>query len=75
LACLLIPMVGCSQLFSKPENQIDYAKYSQQVEPLSAELGQKEEYEFALDLAKLQIERQHYERAEVLLQKTRRLPK
>ncbi len=72
LACLLIPMVGCSQLFSKPENQIDYAKYSQQVEPLSAELGQKEEYEFALDLAKLQIERQHYERAEVLLQKLRK---
>ncbi len=72
LASLLSSLVGCSQLSSKPENQIDYAKYSQQVEPLSTELGKEEEYEFALDLAKLEIERHRYDRAEVLLQKLRK---
>jgi len=73
LASLLTSVVGCSQLSVSPESKVDYARHSQQVEPLATELSQQEEYEFALDLAKLQIQRKRYERAEVLLQKLRKV--
>jgi Tfp pilus assembly protein PilF len=69
---LLTPLAGCSQLSTKTDNKVDYVKYSQQSEPLSSELGQKEEYEFALDLARLDVERERYDHAEVLLQKLRK---
>jgi Tfp pilus assembly protein PilF len=72
LVSILTPLIGCSQLATKKDNKIDYSKYSQQSEPLSSELGQKEEYEFALDLARLDIERKRFDNAEVLLQKLRK---
>ncbi|MDX1347251.1 MAG: tetratricopeptide repeat protein [Thiomicrorhabdus chilensis] len=72
LTGLLVLLGGCSQAPKKVESQIDYAKYSQQVEPLASELGEKEEYEFALDLARLEVNRKRYERAEFLLKKLRK---
>lgn len=72
LTGLLVLLGGCSQTPKKVESQIDYAKYSQQVEPLASELGEKEEYQFALDLARLELNRQRYERAEFLLKKLRK---
>jgi Flp pilus assembly protein TadD len=71
-AGLVILLSGCVQMPSKPDNRIDYAKFSQQDAPLATELGEQEEYEFALDLARLQVERQRYDQAETLLQKLRR---
>lgn len=73
LVSLLSSIAGCTQLATKADNQIDYAKYSQQVDPLASELNQEEEYQFALDLARLEIERKGYNRAEVLLQKLRKV--
>jgi Flp pilus assembly protein TadD len=65
-------VTGCSQLSSKSHSQLDYAKNAQQVAPLATELDQKEEYEFALEIAKLKIERKRYAEAEGLLQKLRK---
>ncbi|WP_178863519.1 tetratricopeptide repeat protein [Thiomicrorhabdus cannonii] len=68
---LLILLSACSQAPNKP--QIDYSKFSQsQSAPLATELDVKDEYEFALDLARLQVERKRYAAAENLLQKLRR---
>ncbi|MBD3754299.1 MAG: tetratricopeptide repeat protein [Gammaproteobacteria bacterium] len=68
---LLILLSACSQTPNKP--QIDYSKFSQsQTAPLATELDAKDEYEFALDLARLQVERKRYMAAENLLQKLRR---
>ncbi|WP_373020460.1 tetratricopeptide repeat protein [Thiomicrorhabdus sp.] len=72
MAVLLVLLSGCSQMPKKPVSQIDYAKYSQQVKPLATELGEKEEYQFALDLARLEVDRKRYQRAEMLLQKLRK---
>ncbi|WP_172959725.1 tetratricopeptide repeat protein [Thiomicrorhabdus aquaedulcis] len=69
---LVIALAGCSQTSQKEPLGIDYAKFAQQNEPLNTELNDAQEYEFALDLAKLSVERKHYSRAEGLLQKLRK---
>lgn len=72
-AALLGSMVtGCVSTPSKNAD-IDYAKYSESRDALASELGEKEEYEFALDLAQMAVERKRYDRAEVLLQKLRKV--
>jgi predicted Zn-dependent protease len=71
-ASVLSLMVGCSSSFIKNDNKFDYKKYNQKIAPLATDLDQHEEYEFALDLAKLEIKRKRYDRAEVLLQKLRK---
>lgn len=70
---LVILLAGCSSTKNKVENNVDYAKYSQQVEPLATELNDQDEYEFALDLANLAIEQKQYARAESILQKARKV--
>ena len=65
-------VMGCVSTPSK-NSDIDYAKYSESRDSLASELGDKEEYEFALDLAQMAVERKHYDRAEVLLQKLRKV--
>lgn len=72
VAGLLLFLSACSSSPNKVQSQIDYAKFSQQEAPLATELGEKEEYEFALDLARFQVEHQRYVKAESLLQKMRR---
>lgn len=71
-AALVMLLNGCALTNVKNDSRIDYAKFSQQDAPLATELGEQEEYEFALDLARLQVERQRYDQAETLLQKLRR---
>lgn len=64
---------ACSQTPQKAGNQVEYSQLSQpKSAPLATELDAKEEYEFALDLVRLQIERKRYAAAESLLQKLRR---
>jgi len=64
---------GCSQTPSKPELANKAALQQPQTPPLASNLSQKEEYEFALDLAGLELKRQRYARAEGLLQKLRKI--
>lgn len=71
LVSVLAFVSGCSQTPQK-SNQIDYSKYAQTIEPLETELGEEKEYEFALDLANLVVERKRYVRAEQLLMQLRR---
>lgn len=69
---LVILLVGCSQAPKKDSNAVDYAKFAQQDAPLNTQLNDQQEYEFALDLANLSLERKQYDRAEGLLQKLRK---
>lgn len=70
---LLILLSACSQTPQKAGNQVDYSQFNQpKTAPLATELDAKEEYEFALDLARLQMQRKRYAAAENLLQKLRR---
>ncbi|MDG6779041.1 tetratricopeptide repeat protein [Thiomicrorhabdus sp. zzn3] len=68
----MLLLSACSTATTKVQSQIDYAKFSKQEAPLATELGEQEEYEFALDLARFQVEHQRYAQAEPLLQKLRR---
>ncbi|MDG6774904.1 tetratricopeptide repeat protein [Thiomicrorhabdus sp. ZW0627] len=72
LTGLLGTVSACSQIPNKMSSQIDYAKYSQKEKPLATQLNDKEEYEFVMDLARLELNRKRYERAESLLQKLRK---
>ncbi|BCN93965.1 hypothetical protein THMIRHAM_17500 [Thiomicrorhabdus immobilis] len=69
----LISFSGCTQFAAKNESKNDYSTFSQQVEPLSTELGPTEELDFALDLAKLLIERKKFSQAETLLHRLRKV--
>jgi len=73
MALILTLLMGCSQTPNKPELAIKAPLQSSQTPPLASNLSQKEEYEFALDLARLELKRQRYSRAEVLLQKLRKI--
>jgi Tfp pilus assembly protein PilF len=70
---LVVLLVGCSSTKTKVENNVDYSKYSQQDAPLATQLNDQDEYEFALDLASLAIERKQYSRAEGILHKARKV--
>lgn len=62
-------MSGCSsepkKLSGKPKSSVPM----EEVKPLAKELTEEDEYEFALDLARLNIEQEHYEKAYSLLKK------
>ncbi|WP_321325655.1 hypothetical protein [Thiomicrorhabdus sp.] len=64
---------GCSQTPTKLADLQKQAYQQPKTEPLATNLNDKDEYEFALDLVGLEIKRQHYSRAEVLLQKLRKI--
>lgn len=69
IAGFLVLLSGCS---SEPKKLSDEMKSSvpmEQVQPLAKDLTEEDEYEFALDLARLNIEREHYEKAYSLLKK------
>lgn len=66
-------LIGCVGNTSKVKSQIDYAKFSQQQMPLSNDLSEEDEYQFALDLARFQVKHQKYREAEVLLQRLRKV--
>ena len=73
LVALLSAMVtGCSQSPTKLSQLENKAFEQPQTPPLASNLNAQEEYEFALDLAEWEINRQRYERAETLLQKLRK---
>lgn len=73
LSLLIVFLSGCSSTPNKPEMPTKMPSQSTQAPPLASDLSQKEEYEFALDLARLEIKRQRYARAEGLLQKLRKI--
>ncbi|GAB6069129.1 hypothetical protein JCM30760_02260 [Thiomicrorhabdus hydrogeniphila] len=64
---------GCSQTPSKLADMQKQAYQQPQSKPLATDLDDKDEYEFAMDLARLEIKRQRYDRAEGLLQKLRKI--
>lgn len=66
-------LVGCTQNPTKPTMPTDQVE--SQTKPLSTDLNAADEYEFALDLAGLEVKRQRYDRAEALLQKLRKTKK
>ncbi|MDX1352907.1 MAG: tetratricopeptide repeat protein [Thiomicrorhabdus sp.] len=69
---LLTLFAGCSQSPSKL-SQLEKKTFERhQAPPLATELSAQDEYEFALDLAELEINRQRYQQAESLLHKLRK---
>lgn len=64
---------GCSQTPTKLADLQKQAYQQPKTKPLASNLNDKDEYEFALDLAQLEVKRQHYSRAEKLLQKLRKI--
>lgn len=74
LSLLLVwGVTGCVGNTTKVQSQIDYAKFSQQGVPLSTDLSEEDEYQFALDLARFQVKHQKYSQAEDLLQRLRKV--
>lgn len=73
MACLFLS--ACGQMQTKSDNALQKAMMEQasQNAPLSTDLNFEEEYEFALDMAKLEVDRKRYSRAEELLQKMRKV--
>jgi len=73
LACLFLS--ACGQMQTKSEDPVQQALKEQatQSPALASDLSLKEEYEFALDLAGLELNRKRYSRAEGLLQKLRKI--
>ncbi|MBN2867023.1 MAG: tetratricopeptide repeat protein [Thiotrichales bacterium] len=63
-------LVGCSQAPKKPDMPKDQVE--SQTKPLATDLSAEDEYQFALDLAGLEVKRQRYDRAEGILQKLRK---
>ncbi|WP_319380742.1 tetratricopeptide repeat protein [Thiomicrorhabdus sp.] len=70
--CSLSLLSACSSVSSSKQNDLNYAKLSTQQTPLITELDADQEEKFALDLIELEISRQHYDRAEEMLQKIRK---
>ena len=73
LSILLVFLTGCSQQPSKLNEPNKQRLQATQPPPLASDLSQQDEYEFALDLARLEIKRKRYNRAEGLLQKLRKV--
>ncbi len=73
LLLLLGLLSACSQAPKKAAAPIKPSVQQSQTPPLASDLSAKDEYEFALDLARLELKRQRYARAEGLLQKLRKI--
>ncbi|WP_040727349.1 lipopolysaccharide assembly protein LapB [Thiomicrorhabdus sp. Kp2] len=72
LVLLATFFAGCSQSPTKLSQLEKQAFERPQSPPLATELSAQDEYEFALDLAELEINRQRYQQAESLLHKLRK---
>jgi len=72
LVLLATLFAGCSQSPTKLSQLEKQAFERPQSPPLATELSAQDEYEFALDLAELEINRQRYQQAESLLHKLRK---
>ncbi|MBF6058653.1 MULTISPECIES: tetratricopeptide repeat protein [Thiomicrorhabdus] len=72
IAFALLLLNACTTASTSQKNDLNYAKFSTQQTPLATELTSEQEEKFALDLIELEITRQHYERAEEMLQKIRK---
>jgi tetratricopeptide (TPR) repeat protein len=69
---LVVLLSGCSSLAVNEPTRLDYAKSAQEDKPLAENLGVDDEYQFALDMVRMQIKDRRYEAAEHLLQKMRK---
>lgn len=69
IAGFLVLLSGCSSEPKKLSGEMKSSVPMEQVQPLAKDLTEEDEYEFALDLARLNIEREHYEKAYSLLKK------
>ncbi|MDG4812293.1 tetratricopeptide repeat protein [Hydrogenovibrio sp. 3SP14C1] len=69
MAAFLFLLSGCSsepkKLSGKPKSSVPM----EEVKPLAKDLTEEDEYEFALDLARMKIEQEHYAKAYSLLKK------
>lgn len=70
--CVAVVLSACNPMDPEVKSQVDYAKFSQQEAPLSTNLSDEDEYQFALDLAAFQVQHQKFDQAESLLQKLRK---
>ena len=72
---LCLGLTACGQMQAKSEDPVQKAlkEQAKQSAPLASDLSLEDEYEFALDLVRLELERQHYSRAESLLHKLRKV--
>ncbi|QBZ83754.1 TPR repeat-containing protein [Hydrogenovibrio crunogenus] len=69
VSVFLILLSGCSSEPKKLSGKTKSSVPMEEVKPLAKDLTEDDEYEFALDLARLNVEQEHYEKAYSLLKK------
>lgn len=65
----LVLLSGCSSEPKKLSGEMKSSVPMEEVKPLAKDLTEDDEYEFALDLARMNIEQEHYDKAYSLLKK------
>lgn len=69
MAAFLFLLSGCSSEPKKLSGERKSSVPMEEVKPLAKDLSEEDEYEFALDLARMKIAQEHYQKAYSLLKK------